>query len=175
MPGAYLKGNSFFPGSRFIVDEISRAWNLQGIAESTIINHTEFTTSSYCTVQYYKLKNIISLHVEAVLKPSSFPYTGIENDTSYIYTGDFVFSRVNTTATVRLPSLLTSAPYHFERSVNIEDFKTGVFFETNISSVLGMIHLNGIMDSTMLVITVPSGMLPNHEYKVCGTLIYECL
>lgn len=175
MPGAYLKGNSSFPGSTFIVDEVSRPWNIEGVAHTSIVEHTSFTNESSCTVQYYKLKNIVSLYVDALLKPSTLSYTGVENDTSYIYTGDFTFSTVRTAASVKLAPLLTAAPYHFETSVNIEDFKTGVFFEPSISVVMGTLHLNGILDPTVLVITIPSGMLPNHEYKICGTLIYQCL
>ena len=175
MPGAYLKGNLSFPGSTFIVDEVSRHWNTEGTATSTIINNTDFTFDSSCTVQYYKLKNIVSLYISASLKPSSLPYTGLENDTSYIYTGDFSFSNVNTAVNIRLDPILSAAPYHFETSINIDDFKTGVFFDTNLSSVMGMIHLNGIIDPTMLRITLPTGMLPNHEYNICGTIIYECL
>lgn len=175
MPGAYLKGNSSFPGSTFIVDEVSRPWNIEGPATSTIINNTDFTTDSSCTVQYYKLKNIVSLYIDAFLKPSSLPYTGVQNDTSYIYTGDFAFSNVNTSANIRLDPILSATPYHFETSVNIVDFKTGVFFDTNLSAVMGMVHLNGIIDPTMLCITIPTGMLPNHEYNICGTIIYECL
>jgi len=175
MPGAYLKGNSSFPGSTFIVDEVSRPWNTEGTATSIIINNTDFTSDSFCTVQYYKLKNIVSLYVSARLKPSSLPYTGVENDTSYLYTGDFVFSNVNTTANIRLDSILSAAPYHFETSINIDDYKTGVFFDTNLSAVMGMIHLNGVIDPTMLRITIPTGMLPHHEYNICGTIIYECL
>lgn len=175
MPGAYLKGNSSFPGSTFIVDEISRPWNSEGSATSTIINNTDFTSDSSCTVQYYKLKKIVSLYIGALLKPSSLSYTGVENDTSYIYTGDFVFSNVNTTANIRLDPILSAAPYHFETSINTADYKTGVFFDTNLSAVMGMIHINGIFDPTLLRITIPTGMLPNHEYNICGTIIYECL
>jgi len=175
MPGAYLKGNSSFPGSTFIVDEISRPWNISGLAASTITNETYFTPDSYCTVQYYKLKNIVSLYIDALLKPSTLPYTGVENDTSYIYTGDFSFSSVNTVANIRLDSVLSAAPYHFETSINTDDYRTGVFFDTNLSAVMGIIHINGIIDPTMLHITIPTGMLPNHEYNICGTIIYECL
>lgn len=175
MPGAYLKGNSSFPGSTFIVDEVSRPWNMEGTATSTIINNTDFTSDSLCTVQYYKLKNIVSLYINALLKPNSLPYTGVENDTSYIYTGDFEFSNVNTEANIQLDAILSATPYHFETSINIDDYKTGVFFDTDLSSVMGMIHLNGILDPTRLRITIPTGMLPNHEYNVCGTIIYECL
>lgn len=175
MPGAYLKGNSSFPGSTFTVDEISRPWNMEGTATSTIINNTKFTSDTSCTVQYYKLKKVLALYISALLKPSSLPYTGVENDTSYIYTGDFAFSNVNTTANIRLDPILSAAPYHFETSINAEDYKTGVFFDTNLSAVMGMIHLNGILDPTLLRITIPTGMLPNHEYNICGTIFYECL
>tara|TARA_Y100000389_G_C17438402_1_gene506989 strand:- start:743 stop:1270 length:528 start_codon:yes stop_codon:yes gene_type:complete len=175
MPGAYLKGNSSFPGSTFIVDEVSRPWNTEGTATSTIINNRNFTSGSSCTVQYYKLKKMVSLYISVLLKPSSLPYTGVENDTSYIYTGNFAFSNVNTTADIRIDPILSAAPYHFETSVNIDDYKTGVFFDTNLSAVMGMIHLNGILDPTLLRITIPTGMLPNHEYNICGTMIYECL
>jgi hypothetical protein len=175
MPGAYLKGNLSFTGSKFTVDEVSRPWNIDGTATSTIINNTDFTSDSFCTVQYYKLKNIVSLYISASLKPSSLPYTGVENDTSYIYTGDFAFSNVSTEANIRLDPILSAAPYHFETSINIDDFKTGVFFDTHLSAVMGMIHLNGILDPTSLRITIPTGMLPNHEYNICGTIIYECL
>ncbi len=175
MPGAYMKGNSSFPGSTFIVDEVSRPWNIEGSVTSTIINNTHFTSDSSCTVQYYKMKNIVSLYIDALLKPSSLPYTGVENDTSYIYTGDFSFSQVNTSANIRLDPVLSAAPYHFETSVNINDFKSGVFFDPSLSSVMGTVHLNGILDPTMLRITIPTGMLPNHEYSICGTFIYQCL
>jgi hypothetical protein len=121
------------------------------------------------------MKNIVSLYIDALLKPSSLPYTGVENDTSYIYTGDFSFSQVNTSANIRLDPVLSAAPYHFETSVNINDFKSGVFFDPSLSSVMGTVHLNGILDPTMLRITIPTGMLPNHEYSICGTFIYQCL
>ena len=175
MPGAYMKGNLSFPGSIFSVDEVSRSWNIEGAATSTIINNTNFTSDSSCTVQYYKLKNIVSLYINALLKPSSLPYTGVEDDTSYIYTGDFSFSDVNTIANIRLDPILSAAPYHFETSVNVDDFKTGVFFDTQLSTIMGMVHLNGIIDPMKLCITIPSGMLPNHEYRICGSFIYECL
>jgi hypothetical protein len=175
MPGAFLKGNISFPNSTFIVNDIFRPWNIEGVEHPTIINDTDFTTDSYCVVEYYKLKNIVFLYIDAFLKPTSLPYTNIENDTAYIYTGDFLFSRVNTTVNVRLSSVLTAASYHYETSGNVEDIKTGVFFDTSISSIMGIVHLNGALDSTMLVITIPSGMLPNHEYRISGTLIYECL
>lgn len=175
MPGAYLKGNSSFPGSSFIVDEVSRPWNIEGYFTPTIINNTDFTSDSFCTVQYYKLRNIVSLYIDALLKPSSLPYTGVENDTSYIYTGDFEFSQVNTSANIRLNSFLSAAPYHFETSVNVNDFKSGVFFDPSLSSIMGTLLLNGILDPTMLRITIPTGMLPNHEYNISGTFMYQCL
>lgn len=175
MPGAYLKGNSSFPGSTFVVDEISKSWNAHGVVDAIIINEQDFTPDSHCTIKYYKLKHIIFLHIDAVLKPSSLPYTGVQDDTSYIYTGDFTFSKVNTTANVRLTPALASASYHFQNTLNIEDLKSGVFFDTNVSFIMGTVHINGIIDSTEIVITAPTGMLPNHEYNVCGTLIYQSL
>lgn len=175
MPGAFLKGNSSFPGSSFVVDEISRPWNPDGAASAEIINRDDFTADSRCTVEYYRLKNIVSLHVDALLKPSSLPYTGVEDDTSYIYTGNFAFSEVSTTARVRLDGRLAAAPYHYENSVSVEDFKTGVFFDTSLSPALGRVHVNGIEDTTELVLTVPGGLLPNHEYRARGTIIYETL
>ena len=176
MPGAYLKGNSSFPGSTFIVDQVSRPWNVEGTATSTIIN-TDFlfNSDSFCTVQYYKLKHIVSLYIDVFLKPSSLPYTGVEDDTSYIYTGDFAFSKVNTSANIRLDAILSAGRYHFETSVNVDDYKSGVFFENSLSSIMGTVHLNGILDATMLCINIPTGLLPNHEYRICGTLMYECL
>lgn len=173
---AYLKGNSLFPAQNFNVDIISRAWNMDGVVDSSIINNSDFSADSYVTVNYYKLKNIAVIYIDGVLKPSTVPYTGVPDDTSYIYTGEFEFERVNTTANVRmqLPAL-SSAPYHFENTMNVEDYRTGVFFEPNRNSIMASVHINGILDSTKLVVTIPSGMLPNHEYQICGTLIYQCL
>lgn len=174
MPGAYLKGNSLFPGNSFVVDEISRPWNIDGVVNTSFINVADFKPESQCKVYYYKLKNLVSLYIDAVLKPSSMPYTGVENDTTYIYTGDFNFDTVNTTARVRLEnSRLSCAPFHFETSMNVEDFKTGVFFELGRSYILGFAHMNGLLDSTELILTVPGGLLPNHEYRICGTFIYQ--
>ena len=57
--------------------------------------------------------------------------------------------------------------------LTVEDFKTGVFFELGRSYILGFAHMNGLLDSTELILTVPGGLLPNHEYRICGTLIYQ--
>tara|TARA_Y100001936_G_C15840049_1_gene541473 strand:- start:252 stop:776 length:525 start_codon:yes stop_codon:yes gene_type:complete len=173
MPGAYLKGNSLFPGASFVVDEISRPWNNEGVVQASFINMDDFKPESFCKLKYYRLKNIISLYIEALLIPNSLPYTGVENDTAYIYTGSFDFDDVNTAARFKLDSRLSCAPFHYQTSLYAEDFKTGVFFELGRSYIMGFVHMNGLIDSTELTLTVPSGFLPNHEYRISGTFIYE--
>jgi len=176
MPGAYLKGNSSFPGQVFTVDIIQRPWDVEGESPAPIINSHEFTTDSTVTLKYYKLKNIISLYVTAKLKPNTAPYTGSEGSTSYIFTGDLTFpNKIVTEVRVRLAGGLSAAGFHFENSVNVMDFRTGVFFELSRDERMGSVHINGILDATELILHIPSGLLPNHEYEICGSLLYQTL
>jgi len=176
MPGAYLKGNSSFPGQVFTVDVISRPWNVEGEYAAPIVNASDFTTDSIVTLRYYKLRNIISLYVTANLKPNTAPYTGSENSTAYIFTGDLTFpNKIVTEARVRLNSGLSAAGFHFENSVNVIDLRTGVFFELSRDERMGSAHINGILDATELILHVPTGLLPNHEYTIAGSLLYQAL
>lgn len=175
MPGAFLKGNCSFPGS-FIVDELSRSWDIFGTSNAFIKNANDFTNDSSCSVHYYKLKNIIFLSMYAVLKPSTKKYTGIENDTAYIYTGEFNFpEKIVTEVEIELRGELSASPFHFQNSLAVEDFKTGVFFEICSDAKLGFMHVNGLLDPTKLVLTLPSGFVPHHTYTLSGSLIYEVL
>jgi hypothetical protein len=176
MPGAYLKGNISFPSSAFSVDTVSRAWNYSGSLDTIISNTSDFTADSNCRVDYYKLENIIILSVTAFLKPSTFRYLGANDQTSYVYTGDFEFpDKIVTEANVQLDKKLSCATHHFQTAITVEDFKTGVFFDLSRDYRLATMHINGVLDTTKLVITLPSGFLPNHEYNVSGELIYEVL
>ena len=176
MPGAYLKGNSSFPGQVFTVDVLNRPWNVEGEQQVAIVNGSDFTSDSTVTVKYYKLKNIIALYFRAHLKPSTVAYTGSAGSTSYIFTGDLTFpDKIVTEARVRLGGALSAAGFHFENSLNVVDFRTGVFFDMSRDERIGSAHINGILDATELVMHVPSGLLPNHEYTLSGSLMYQTL
>lgn len=176
MPGAFLKGNSAFLGSVFNVDQISLPWNVFGAASAQLANRDEFTPDSTVSLSYYRLKHLAVLYIDARLQPSTVPYFGREGETAYIYTGDFEFARQSKTlALVDVSGFLASAPYHFENRVCVRDQKTGAFLDTSRDDVMGTAHINGKLDATRVVLTLPTGFVPHHVYEFSGTLVYELL
>lgn len=176
MPGAFLKGNVSFPGS-FFVDQLSHTWNQQGKSVMQLLDAgTVFRPDSTVEIDYFRLRRLACVSVLAVLYPSTLPYIGVENDTEYIYTGQTVFpEKLPTEARIRIRDDLAASPCHFENVTTITDTKTGVFFNRSADRQLGSVHVNGILDSTQLVLTNPTGFLPNHVYEISATIIYEVL
>jgi hypothetical protein len=175
MPGAFLKGNVSFPGS-FFVDQLSHTWNQQGKSVVELLDGTAFRPDSKVEIDYFRLRRFACLSVLAVLHPSTTPYTGIEQDTHYIYTGQMVFpEKLPTEARIRIRDNLAASACHFENVASVSDVKTGVFFNRSADQHIGSVHINGILDSTQLVLTNPIGFLPNHVYEISATLMYEVL
>eukprot|EP00965_Chrysotila_dentata_P128431 4246507-Pleurochrysis_carterae.AAC.1 len=178
MPGAFLKGNTLFPGSRFSVDDVTRPWDVHGTSQAdTESNADFFTNDTRVSVSYYKLKHIIVLSVHGTITPSTLPYYGTEGSTAYLYQSatNALPGRMRTQMHVDIDQYLSAAPFHFENALTVCDMKNAVFYNTSEDERPGTVHINGRLHPTRLVLTVPTGLFPHHTYTVAGTLAYEPL
>jgi len=181
MPGAFLKGNSsFLAANEFSVDQLSRPWNVLGQANLRELADQPFIVSEK-ECAYYKLKNIVILTIKATIIPTTFQYTGVENDTSFLYSGklDLLAQNVNgklpTQLVFVLDSFLAAGPFHYQNSLTVVDRKTSVFFDITEDQQIGTLHINGVLNATHLILTLPSGFLPHHRYTVSASLAYSSI
>ena len=179
MPGAFLKGNSsFLAGTEFSVDELSRAWDIFGVANVRLAGDTSLYSLSDLHCTYYKLQNITILALDVTITPSTVQYTGVQNDTSFLYSGALDLfaqnanNKVPTEVTLELDAFLGAAPYHFQNNISVIDEMTAVFFDVTEDQRIASIHINGVLSPTSLIITLPSGFLPHHRYHVHGSIFY---
>lgn len=177
MPGAFLKGNSLFHGARFEVDELNSPWNVYGILPIQFDTETaHFIRSSTLLINYFKLRNVICLHITGSIRPSTVPYTGVEGDTSYLYMGNSVSfdSPVFNTLKIDLEATLASSRNVFSSVVNITDTKDAVYYNPTRDPSMGIVSIDGHVNATRLTISNPlNGYIPHHEYRIDGTLFYE--
>lgn len=163
---AFLKGNSAFPATSFSADHLSESWT-----DTTLPpNNSIFTTSSSVRASLFRLRHLSALHINGVLVPSTTPYTGSEQDTSYLYDGDFHFDSIATQTSFQLP--VPSAGGRWQSNVTVLDQATGVFFDPSRLQVLAWLSIEP-EDTGRVTLHVPTSFVPHHNYYVHGTLIYE--
>ena len=177
MPGAFLKGNSSFAGAKFIVDSLSRPWNVHGELTPPLDQaDAPFVKASTLRFKYYKLKHLVALAVEGTVVPSTVPYAGAEDETAYIYTGTFSFpDPLFTTLRFDVGDTLACAAYEYQTAMGVTDVKGDVFYQQSADARIGLMAIDGANDPTTLHLTVASGMLPHHTYTLSGVLMYEAL
>lgn len=172
MPGAFLKGNSIFPGSNFVVNDISKPWNSMGSVP------VRFEDSSFggsaLRLDYYVLKRVAVLNLEGSVVISTAAYGLGEGDTSYLYEGDFKFpDKLVTEARFDIGPALGASAYHFQNVLHVSARKMPVFFDVTETQFLGSVHIDGVRSDHQVVITCPSGFLPHRVYNISGSLVYE--
>lgn len=174
MPGAFLKGNSLFPGSSFVVDEISRSWNVHGSVVPTLLSNQQYILENNLVFDYYKFGTVAVLGVHGVIVPSTIPYFGVEGSTDYIYTGSFSFpDKQFTTLKFDIGNVLACSRHEYQTTLDVTDERSEVFYDTSLDSRLGYMSMNGLTQPTVVELKVCSGMLPHHRYNLSGVLYYE--
>ena len=176
MPGAFFKGNSSFPGTTFIVDEISRPWDIYGALTPSVISNQQFLKENNLSFTYYKLQNFIAMSVEGTIVPSTVPYSGSEDDTSFLYSGSFAFPEQQlSTLQFDVGSTLACARYEYQTTLDIIDERGEVFYRPSVDTRLGMMNINGITEPNKLTLSVATGIMPHHTYTLSGVIMYEAL
>lgn len=176
MPGAFLKGNSSFPGARFIVDEISRSWDNYGALTPSVISNEHFLKENNLSFTYYKLQNFVAIGVQGTIVPSTIPYSGSEDDTSFIYSGSFTFPEQQvSTLQFDVGSTLACARNEYQTTLNVIDERGEVFYRPSVDTRLGLMNMNGITQPNTLTLSVATGIMPHHTYTLSGVIMYEAL
>lgn len=176
MPGAFLKGNSSFPGMVFTVDEISRSWDVYGALTPNLVSNYEFIKNNNLSFTYYKLKHFIAISLHGTVIPSTVPYSGIEDDTSYIYSGSFTIPEPQfSVLEFDIGSTLACARHEHQASLNVIDERGDVFYHPTVDTRIGIININGVTEPTTLRVSVASGFMPHHTYTLSGIIMYEAL
>lgn len=174
---AFLKGNTRFPGSRFTVDELTRSWDVLGTSAVDLSDNGAYLSKdTLVSVSYFKLKNMIILTLRGSITPSTYPYSGTEDDTEYLYDGrtqTVLPEQMRTHVSIDVDAHLSVSPFHFENSVSVTDTKHDVFYDTTEDVRIGTMHMNGRLHPTRIVLTIPTGLFPHHTYAVTGELAYE--
>lgn len=176
MPGAFLKGNLSFPGATFTVDNISRSWDVYGALTPAVISNQQFLKENNLSFTYYKLKNFIAISVEGTIIPSTIPYSGSEDDASFIYSGSFTFPEQQvSTLQFDVGSTLACARHEYQTTLNVIDERGEVFYRPSVDTRLGLMNINGITEPNTLTLSVATGIMPHHIYTLSGIIMYEAL
>lgn len=176
MPGAFLKGNSSFPGALFVVDEISRSWDVYGALTPPVISNESFLKENNLSFTYYKLKNFIAIGVQGTIVPSTIPYSGSEDDTSFVYSGSFTFPEQQvSTLQFDVGSTLACARHEYQTTLDVIDERGEVFYRPTVDTRLGLMNINGITQPNTLTLSVATGIMPHHTYTLSGVIMYEAL
>lgn len=176
MPGAYLKGNSSFPDTSFSVDHIARPWDVYGPLQPVLLLNAEFIKEHDLAFTYYKLKHLVVISVHGTIVPSTIPYTGKEDDTSFVYSGSFNFPEQNfSTLKFDIGSSLACDRNAYQAAMSVLDKRGEIFYDLSSDSRLGFMNINGNIAPNVLTLLVASGMMPHHIYTIAGVIMYEAL
>lgn len=171
---AFRKGNSNFPGSSFVVDELSRVWNHSGVIAPQP-TAPDLVKTNGLNVTYYKLLNMAIINVSGTIVPSTIPHTGVEDSTAYLYTGPNVLTNIPTSVTFSLGSTIRSSSDVFTSSCDIRDSQSKLYFAPYQLTRDGFTQVHTDNNNTYLQIFCPTGFLPHHNYALSSTIVLSCV
>lgn len=176
---AYFKGNSLFPGTAFLADDLSRPWDANGLITPSIRNSDIIETAS-ASLSYYMLQGAVCIHISVAVEFSTLPVTGISNDVFYIYAGAAIIpsTPLLTRLVLDVGPQLACAPGSYTATLDIVDVASNVYIEPTRQPAQGWMTIDGTqggVSASELLITNSHAFIPHHTYNISGSLWYKLM
>lgn len=190
--GSYFRGNVATISADLIVDNVSTDW--VDIADTLYFGESAASRLSTRSVtgRSFQFTNLVMMQARVVFTPSTYPYTGLEGDTKYVYTDlnpPVVFTSLDdvdhpdvplftTVSMVLASSVAVRSTKLFATTGSITDMKGPAFLRPEVNThYVATVTADGRTASSKtggtLSIFHVNGFLPNHQYQIDFLLCYE--